>query len=43
MANTYTQVYIQVVFSVHGRQSLIQKERKEELYKSISGIVRNKK
>jgi REP element-mobilizing transposase RayT len=43
MANTYTQIYIQVVFSVRGRQSLIQKERKEELYKYISGIVRNKK
>ena len=43
MANTYTQIYIQVVFSVQGRQSLIQKERKEELYKYISGIVRNKK
>lgn len=43
MANTYTQIYIQVVFSVQGRQSLIQRERKEELYKYISGIVRNKK
>jgi REP element-mobilizing transposase RayT len=43
MANTYTQIYIQVVFSVQGRQSLIQKERKEELFKYISGIVRNKK
>ncbi len=43
MANTYTQIYIHVVFSVQGRQSLIQRERKEELYKYISGIVRNKK
>ena len=43
MANTYTQIYIQVVFSVQGRQSLIQRERKEELCKYISGIVRNKK
>jgi REP element-mobilizing transposase RayT len=43
MANTYTQIYIQVVFSVLGRQSLIPREHKEELYKYISGIVRNKK
>jgi len=43
MANTYTQIYIQVVFSVQGRQSLIRNDRKEELYKYISGIVRNKK
>jgi len=43
MANTYTQIYIQVVFSVQGRQSLISREHKEELYKYISGIVRNKK
>jgi putative transposase len=43
MANTYTQIYIQVVFSVLGRQSLIQRERKAELFKYITGIVRNKK
>ena len=43
MANTYAQIYIQVVFSVQGRQSLIQREHKEELYKYVSGIVRNKK
>jgi putative transposase len=42
MANTYTQIYIQVVFSVKGRQSP-RMEYKEELYKYISGIVRNKK
>jgi putative transposase len=43
MANTYTQIYIQVVFSVQGRQSLIERKHKEELHKYISGIVRNKK
>ena len=41
MANTYTQIYIQVVFAVSGRLSLIQKEHKEEIYKYITGIVRN--
>ena len=39
MANTYTQIYIQVVFAVEARQSLIQSDRKEELQKYISGIV----
>ena len=31
MANTYTQIYVQVVFAVEGRQNLIARERKEEL------------
>ena len=31
MANTYTQIYVQVVFAVQGRQSLVRPERKEEL------------
>ena len=43
MANTYTQIYIQVVFAVMGRANLIRKEWREELHKYISGIVRNKK
>ena len=41
MANTYTQIYIQVVFAVSGRLSLIHPEHKEEIYKYITGIVRN--
>lgn len=41
MANTYTQIYIQVVFAVQGRQNLIQPECKDELYKYIAGIIRN--
>jgi REP element-mobilizing transposase RayT len=39
MANTYTQIYIQVVFAVQGRQSLVRPERKEELQKYMTGIV----
>jgi REP element-mobilizing transposase RayT len=42
MANTYTQIYIHIVFAVKGRQCLIRKEHKEELQKYIAGIVRNK-
>ena len=39
MANTYTQIYIHVVFAVEGRQSLIQPEHNNELQKYITGIV----
>jgi len=39
MANTYSQIYIQIVFGVDGRQNLIQKQNKEELHKYITGIV----
>jgi len=39
MANTYTQIYIQVVFAVEGRQSLIAPEHNDELQKFIVGIV----
>src|SRR5690606_17318522 len=42
MANTYTQIYIQMVFAVKGRRSLIPKHRKEELHKNIAGIVANR-
>lgn len=41
MANTYTQIHIQIVFAVQNRQSLIQKEWRQELYKYITGIVQN--
>ncbi|PYS37511.1 MAG: transposase, partial [Acidobacteria bacterium] len=41
MANTFSQIYIQSVFAVSNRQSLIKPEFKEELYKYITGIVRN--
>ncbi|MCG3166275.1 MAG: hypothetical protein POELPBGB_02053 [Bacteroidia bacterium] len=40
--STYTQLYIHVVFAVKGRESLIQPEWEEELYKYVTGIVRNK-
>lgn len=41
MANTYSQIYIQIVFAVEGRQNLIGREWKDELYKYITGIVKN--
>ena len=39
MANTYTQIYIHIVFAVEGRQSLIAPERNDELQKYITGII----
>ena len=42
MANTYTQIYLQFVFAVKGRQSLIQDKFREELHKYITGIVENR-
>jgi REP element-mobilizing transposase RayT len=39
MANTYSQIYIQVVFAVEARQCLIRPEFKEEVHKYITGII----
>ncbi|MGZ8845144.1 MAG: IS200/IS605 family transposase [Pyrinomonadaceae bacterium] len=41
MANTFSQIYIQTVFAVENRQSLITPDFREDLYKYITGIVRN--
>ena len=43
MANTYTQLYIQIVIVVKGRHCLIPNDKKENLYKYITGIIQNKK
>ena len=42
MANTFSQIYIQVVFAVQNRNALIQTEWEEELNKYITGVVQNK-
>jgi len=42
MANTYTQLYVHSIFAVKGRESLIYRTWKEDLYKYITGIVSNK-
>jgi REP element-mobilizing transposase RayT len=41
MANTYTQVHIQTVFSVQNRDCIILSNWKHELYKYIAGIIQN--
>jgi len=43
MANTYTQIYVHVVFAVEGRQNLIPPKHNDELQKFITGIVSGQK
>jgi putative transposase len=42
MAGTFSQIYIQIVFAVKGRENLISKNWHEELNKYIAGIIRAK-
>lgn len=42
MAGTFSQIYIQIVFAVKGRESLISDSWEEELFKYITGIISNK-
>jgi len=39
MANTYTQIYIHIVFAVQARQNLLRREYKDELQKYMTGII----
>jgi REP element-mobilizing transposase RayT len=39
MADCFSQLYIQIVFAVNGRRSLIDNTWKDELYKYISGSI----
>lgn len=41
MANTYTQIHIQVGFTVQNRDCIIKETWKDELYRYISGIIKN--
>jgi REP element-mobilizing transposase RayT len=41
MANTYTQIIIQIVFSTLGRENLIRESFREELEKYITSIIQN--
>jgi REP element-mobilizing transposase RayT len=42
MAGTYSQIYLQIVFAVKGRENLIAQSWKDELHKYISGIIKEK-
>jgi hypothetical protein len=39
--STYSQIYIQAIFAVKGRESLIRSEWEDLLYKYIACIVNN--
>ncbi|WP_345297352.1 transposase [Candidatus Villigracilis affinis] len=42
MAGTYTQIYIQVIFAVQGRQDLLSKDWRDEVFNYMAGIIKNK-
>jgi putative transposase len=42
MAGTFSQLYIQVVFAVKGRENLISNNWKTDLHKYIAGIIKGK-
>ncbi|TRX31873.1 IS200/IS605 family transposase [Flavobacterium sp. ZT3R18] len=42
MSGTFSQVYIQVVFAVKGRQNLLQKPWRDEVFKYMAGIIKGK-
>jgi len=42
MAGTYTQIYIQYVFAVKGRENLLQKPWRDEVFKYMAGIIKGK-
>jgi putative transposase len=43
MANTYTRIYLQLVFSPMGHENVIPIKYKEELQKYTTGIIQNRK
>jgi len=42
MAGTYSQLHIQLIFAVKGRQNLIGKSWKDEMHKYMAGIISGK-
>jgi len=42
MAGTFSQIYIQYVFAVKGRENLLLKPWRDEVFKYISGIINGK-
>src|SRR5438105_13028920 len=43
MANTYSQIYIHVIFAVQSRQALIEPNHNDELQQYLTGIVSGQK
>lgn len=43
MPDTFSQIYLQFVFAVQGRQSLIAPQHRDELHRYITGLVQHRK
>jgi putative transposase len=43
MPNTYTQMYLQIIFAVQGRENVIKEKFRDELEKYMCGIIANNK
>ncbi len=43
MANTYTQIHVQLIFAVRGRRNAISEKYREQIEKYICGVIKNKK
>lgn len=42
MAGTFSQIYIQFVFAVKGRENLLQRPWRDEVFKYMAGIIKHK-
>jgi REP element-mobilizing transposase RayT len=42
MANTYSQIYLHLIFSVMAREKLIKNDFREELHKYIAGMIKRR-
>lgn len=42
MSGTFSQIYIQYVFTVKGRENLLQKPWRDEVFKYMAGIIKGK-
>ena len=42
MANTFTQIYVHLVFAVKWRECILAKDHREEIHKYIAGILKHK-
>ncbi len=43
MANTFTQLYVQLIFAPKGREKMIPEAHKEEVHKYIAGVIQDKR
>ena len=41
MGDTFSQIYIQIVFAVRNRKKMIHSSWEEQLFKFIAGIIKN--